>query len=156
MEWSWLDAQRGAWVWLSSSTKKVSRRYRDPMIIDEMQITRSTSFFDRISWNGLVCGYRRCICHSHQTSLKTMHENWKTLTMKKFHNWGFRYLLRMIYFGKTRFIYTVRYMYSKNTPPRVNNWFLVRIDEIFNFKNKNVKYFGQFFAQRFCCSNDFS
>ena len=57
--------------------------------------------------------------------------------MKKFHNWGFQYLLRMIYFVKTRFIYTVRYMYSKNTPPRVNNWFLGRIDEILNFKNKN-------------------
>ena len=31
VKWSWLDAQRGSWIWLSSSEKKVSRRYRGPL-----------------------------------------------------------------------------------------------------------------------------
>ena len=35
--------------------------------------------------------------------------------MEKLHNCGFRYFLRMIYFGKTRFIYTVRTLLHEST-----------------------------------------
>ena len=39
----------------------------------------------------------------------------KNLTMKNFLCWGFRYLIWMIYFGKTRFIYTVRTLLLEST-----------------------------------------
>ena len=41
--------------------------------------------------------------------------NLKNLTLKNFHYRGFRYLPRMIYFGKTRFIYTVRTLLLEST-----------------------------------------
>ena len=72
----------------------------------------------------VIVNYRICICDNHQTSLNKC--LWmkskdklrlKNLTRKNFHCWEFRYLNDLFW------NHTI-YIYSKNTPPRVNNWFL--------------------------------
>ena len=102
MKWSWLDAQRGAWVWFSSSAKKVSRRYLGPWSNPSYNVRFLISWI----WNIPI--------------FKLVSTHWGPVT-------GLWRIVRMSTVG-TNLICTVANCEMPHSQNRINNIYSIRID----------------------------